>query len=119
MQTTRSKGSLTDTASGAATTGDRKPALGQTSPREAREADKLTIRDITDGSVIAWNFTAHLPTYRRGWIVEQIAEHFECEEDAVRSEDTEDGYFYTINGKPAAYIEGEYEPLFQLLQAAE
>ena len=94
-------------------------SLGQTSPRERREADKLTIRDITDGSVIAWNFTAHLPTYRRGWIVERIAEHFECEEDAVRSEDTEDGYFYSINGKPAAYVEGEYEPLFQILQAAE
>lgn len=93
-------------------------ALGQTSPREHREASKITIRDITDGSVIARNFTAHLPLYRRGWIIERIAEHFESEEDAIRSEDAGDGYFYSIDGKPAAYIEGEYEPLWMHLSKA-
>lgn len=93
-------------------------AIGQTSPRERREANKIVIRDITDGSVIARNFIAHMPTYVRGWVIDRIAEHFECEEDAVRSEDTEDGYFFSINGKPAAYIEGEYEPLWTLINEA-
>jgi len=97
------------------------PSLGQTSPREAREAQATIVRDIATGQVIArtsYRFTA--PWGAEIWATDAIADHFDCPTCDVRTEDTDEGRFYSIDGKPVAYVEGEYEPLWMhLSEAAE
>lgn len=95
-------------------------ALGQTSPREARQRAATIVRDITSGQIIArtnYRFTA--PWGIEHWVCDAIADHFDASRDDVRCEDTDEGRFYSLNEKPVAYVEGEYEPLFEMLQAAE
>lgn len=120
MPTTRSQSSLTAPASGRVITGDQSaPGLGQTSPREAREAQETIVRDITSGHVIArtlYRFTA--PWGIEHWVCDAIADHFDASRDDVRCADTDEGRFYSIDGKPVAYVDGEYEPLFLHLQDA-
>jgi hypothetical protein len=97
-------------------------ALGDKSPRETREANTTTVRNIATGSVLAVTdrrFTQ--PWGAEKWVCDQVAINFDTDpdNDIVESVDTDEGRFYSINGKPVAYVEGEYEPLFEMLQAAE
>lgn len=82
-----------------------------------RDADKIVIRDIGTGQVIASNFTKHIPMYTRAaWVRQCIADHYACSADDITTEI--DGR-YEIDGIPMAYIEGEYEPLVEMIEAAE
>ena len=95
-------------------------ALGKTSPAEARSAKTKTLRDIATGEVISkgYDLLATLNT-KWNWISRAVARHFECDESDVHCLETDNGDVITIGDRPVAYIEGEYEPLFELLQAAE
>lgn len=104
-------------------------SLGQTSPREAREAQATIVRDIATGQVIArTNYQFLMPGSREYWVRDAIGDHFlevarwnaRSHADEVSCEDTDEGRFYSIDGKPVAYVEGEYEPLWMhLSEAAE
>lgn len=120
MTTKRSQGSLTAEPRGSQPTGDRKAVLGQTSPREARQQNATVVRDIATGEIIACtNYRFVMLWGEERWTARAIADHFDADFDQVRCEDTDEGRFYSLDGRPVAYIEGEYEPLFELLQAAE
>lgn len=95
--------------------------LGDTSPIEARAAATTTVRDIASGQTIArtsYRFLA--PWGQETWVCDAVADHFDASRDDVRCEDTDEGRFYSIGGKPVAYVDGEYEPLWlRLSEAAE
>ena len=96
---------------------------GSQSPNEARSAKTKTLRDITNGNVLAFSRREFLePWGAEKWACEQVAINFDTDpdDDIVECEDTDEGRFYSINGKPVAYIEGEYEPLWvNFAEAAE
>lgn len=94
--------------------------LGSQSPNEARSAKTKTLRDITNGSVISrgYNLTCSLNA-TWDWISSAVATEFECDASDVHVIESDEGDMIGINGKPVAYIEGEYEPLWEMLQAAE
>jgi len=100
-------------------------ALGKTSPAEARKANETVVLDIATGDVIArttYKFTQ--PWGQEIWVCDAVADHFDAQKFAgshgVECEDTDEGRFYSLNGKPVAYVQGEYEPLsVQFAEAAE
>lgn len=95
--------------------------IGLTSPREAREAGATVVRDITSGAVIArTSYRFLMPWGAERWVSDAIADHFDADPDTVNVEDTDDGRWYSIDGDPVAYVDGEYEPLWMhLAEAAE
>jgi hypothetical protein len=95
-------------------------ALGRTSPAEARSAKTKTLRDIDTDKVISRGYGLHLSLDATwNWISNAVAERFECETHEVHCLETDDGELIAINGEPVAYIESEYEPTYQIMQAAE
>lgn len=95
-------------------------ALGRQSPAEARQQNATVVRNLATGEVIArTSYRFIMLGGQEIWTARAIADHFDCDCEQVRCEDTDEGRFYSLDGRPVAYIEGEYEPLFAMLEAAE